>query len=116
MRPKGVPGDEVESARQRELQVLEVGKKVEEAVCADERSVCMIQLSRVSMECAPGEGRQGFGSTKPRSVDLNIERTRGAMRWSKVQGMVHSCLNKVTLAAMWARDWTWTKLEAIAWV
>lgn len=79
---KGIPGDEEELPRHRELQVLGVAKKMEGAVCADERTVCVIWLTRASAECAPENGETGFGSTRPRSVDLSIERATGAMRSS----------------------------------
>lgn len=78
MRPKGIPGVEEQSARQRELQVLGVGETVEDAVCADERSVCMIQLCRPRV--GTREGETGFWDSRPRGVDLNIERAMGAMR------------------------------------
>lgn len=80
MLPKVIPGDEEESARQRELQVLEVGKEVEQAACADKRSVCRGSPAGPAQSVHQGEGREGFVYTRPRSVDLNIERATGAMR------------------------------------
>lgn len=67
---KGIPGDEEELPRQRELQVLGVAKKMEGAVCADERSVRVIRLTRASAEYAPGNEETEFWAHQAKECGL----------------------------------------------
>lgn len=81
MLAKVIPGDEEELTRQRECKVLQVGEKAEEeCVQMRKRSVCLREFSRARVEHAPGRRRKGPEYTRPRSVDLDIERAMGTIK------------------------------------
>lgn len=97
--PTVTPGDEEEAAGRGSCGCWRVGKKAEQAACADERSVCAARFSSGSVECAPRSREREVCVTPGLGVWTWIQRWPGEPRdhSSQRKDMVYLCLN----TALW---------------